>query len=75
MGGAKFFEGGPYKPGKPLDRHADLRENMLVLQDIHRVMAHVGCSNGRRANDEGWSRLWPYGVFTVAYEFEELPLH
>jgi hypothetical protein len=66
--GAKFYEGGPYK-GQPLDP-ARLRENMIVQDGIEKVMGCVGGAGG--AVD--WASMWPYGVFTCSYEFEEKPL-
>jgi hypothetical protein len=66
--GVKFYEGGPYE-GRPLPLET-LHENMIVPDDMDRVLGALGAQQG--APD--WSQLWPYGVFRCSYEFEEQPL-
>merc|ERR1712232_131145 len=66
--GAKFYEGGPYK-GEALDP-GRLKENMIVQEGIEQVMGAVGGAGG----PVDWSSMWPYGVFTCSYDFEEKPL-
>eukprot|EP00927_Polykrikos_kofoidii_P051482 TRINITY_DN4526_c0_g2_i1.p1 TRINITY_DN4526_c0_g2~~TRINITY_DN4526_c0_g2_i1.p1 ORF type:complete len:943 (+),score=148.36 TRINITY_DN4526_c0_g2_i1:94-2922(+) len=66
--GAKFFEGGPYL-GEPIDQR-NLRPNMIVQDDIEQVMQTVGGRGGH----VDWSSMWPYGVFSCTYEFEEKSL-
>jgi len=66
--GAKFYEGGPFKDS-PLELRS-LRENMMVPDDIEKVLETVG---GRPINHD-WSSMWPHGVFLCNYEFEDKPL-
>mmetsp|Transcript_90020 Transcript_90020/g.160262 ORF Transcript_90020/g.160262 Transcript_90020/m.160262 type:complete len:846 (-) Transcript_90020:141-2678(-) len=63
--GLKLFEGGPFA-GEPLDV-TKLKENMLVPESMSQVMEHVGA----RPQDMDWSQMWPYGVFSCSYDFEE----
>mmetsp|Transcript_46978 Transcript_46978/g.149895 ORF Transcript_46978/g.149895 Transcript_46978/m.149895 type:complete len:292 (+) Transcript_46978:520-1395(+) len=67
--GVKMYEGGPYS-GEPLDVKK-LKENMMVQDDIERVMGHLGKSELEKVD---WCTMWPYGVFLVSYEFEEKAL-
>lgn len=66
--GVKLFEGGPWS-GDPLDPK-QLKECMMVPEQMQRVMEHVGAES--KVMD--WSTMWPYGVFTCSYEFEEKPI-
>ena len=64
--GLKIFEGGPYC-GRALGK-AEIKENMIVPDEIHAVMEHVGAKSTK-----DWSKLWPYGVFSCNYEFTHQP--
>jgi len=66
--GLKLFEGGPYT-GKPLELK-QLKENMMVPEQMQQVMDHVGA----KAEAPDWSQMWPYGVFLCSYDFREKPL-
>eukprot|EP00930_Biecheleria_cincta_P065187 TRINITY_DN5088_c0_g1_i1.p1 TRINITY_DN5088_c0_g1~~TRINITY_DN5088_c0_g1_i1.p1 ORF type:complete len:896 (-),score=159.66 TRINITY_DN5088_c0_g1_i1:56-2743(-) len=66
--GVKMFEGGPWS-GDPLDPK-QMKECMMVPEQMHRIMEHVGAEN----TVMDWSAMWPYGVFTCSYEFEEKPI-
>ncbi|OLP93113.1 Protein FAM72A [Symbiodinium microadriaticum] len=65
--GAKMFEGGPFR-GQPL-KLGQLNENMLVPAEIDAVMDHLKA----RPRSEDWSKMWPYGVISCSYEFEQKP--
>ena len=66
--GAKMFEGGPFR-GQPL-KLSQLNENMLIPAEIDAVMDHLHA----RPRAEDWSKMWPYGVISCSYEFEEKQL-
>ena len=63
--GAKMFEGGPFK-GQPL-KLGQLNEIMLIPAEIDAIMDHLKA----RPRAEEWSKMWPYGVISCSYEFEQ----